>query len=152
MASSKPQSRAGRSKSGGGSGNRAGKTTRGRSGTTSRSRGRTTSARSKSSSNKRAKPRGRAARRQATQPKSAVTKLVDSARSGKGPLLAATAATVVGGVVVRARRRGSRGLDVHGIVKQIGKASKNVGKTSKQVSKDVHQLGEDVERVGKALS
>jgi len=84
-----------------------------------------------------------------------VTKLVDSARSGKGPVLAATAATaatVVGGVVVRARRRGSRGLDVHGIVKQIGKASKNVGKTSKQVSKDVHQLGEDVERVGKALS
>jgi hypothetical protein len=65
---------------------------------------------------------------------------------------AATAATVAGGVAVRARKRGSRGLDVNGLVKRIGKASKSVGKASKQVSKDVHQLGDDVERVGKALS
>jgi hypothetical protein len=66
--------------------------------------------------------------------------------------VSATAATVVGGIVLRARKGGSRRLDVHGIVKQIGKASRSVGKTSKQVSKDVHQLGDDVERVGKALS
>jgi hypothetical protein len=65
---------------------------------------------------------------------------------------AATAATVVGGVAVRARKRGSRRPDVHGLVKRIGKASRSVGKASKQVSKDVHQLGDDVERVGKALS
>jgi len=64
----------------------------------------------------------------------------------------ATAATVLGGVALRARRNGSRGLDVHGVVKQIGKASKNVGKTSKQVSEDVHRLGDDIERIGKALS
>jgi hypothetical protein len=83
-----------------------------------------------------------------------VSRLVKSARSGNGPVLvaAATAATVVGGVVVRTRKRGSSGLDVHGLVKRIGEASRSVGKASKQVSKDVHQLGDDVERVGKALS
>jgi hypothetical protein len=83
-----------------------------------------------------------------------VSRLVSSARSNKGPVVAAaaTAATVVGGVALRARKRGSRGLDVHGLVKEIGKASKSVGKASKQVSKDVHQLGDDVERVGKTLS
>jgi len=65
---------------------------------------------------------------------------------------AAAGATVLGGVALRARKRGSRRVDVHGIVKQIGKATKSVGKTSKQVSEDVHRLGDDVERVGKALS
>jgi len=64
----------------------------------------------------------------------------------------AAAATAVGGMALRARRSRSRGLDMHGVVKQIGKATKSIGKTSKQVSKDVHQLGDDVERVGKALS
>ncbi|HEX6583841.1 MAG TPA: hypothetical protein VF056_09565 [Thermoleophilaceae bacterium] len=54
-------------------------------------------------------------------------------------------------MVLRARRR-SRGLDVQGVVKQIGKFSKSVGKTSKQVSEDVHRLADDVERVGKTLS
>jgi hypothetical protein len=80
--------------------------------------------------------------------------LVDSARSRKVPVVAAaaTAATVLGGVALRARKNGSRRLDVRGVVKQIGKASKNVGKTSKQVSEDVHRLGDDIERVGKALS
>jgi hypothetical protein len=66
--------------------------------------------------------------------------------------VAATAATVAGGVAVRARKRRSRGLDVNGLVTRIGKATKSVGKASKQVSKDVNQLGDDVERVGKALS
>jgi hypothetical protein len=65
---------------------------------------------------------------------------------------AATAATVAGGVALRARRRSSRGIDVRGVMKQIGKTSKSVGKTSKQVSKDVHRLGDDIEKVGKTLS
>jgi hypothetical protein len=82
-----------------------------------------------------------------------VSRLIDSARSGRRPAVAAaSAATVVGAVALRARKRGGRRLDVHGIVKQIGKATKNVGKTSKQVSDDIHRLGDDVERVGKALS
>jgi hypothetical protein len=83
-----------------------------------------------------------------------VSRLVESARSRKGPVLAAaaTAATVVGGVALRTRKDGSRRVDVRGVVKQIGKASKDIGKTSKQVSEDVHRLGDDIERVGKALS
>ena len=74
-------------------------------------------------------------------------------RSANRPALAAaaTATTVLGGMALRARRN-SRGLDVHGVVKQIGKVSKSVGKSSKQVGKDVHRLGDDVERVGKTLS
>jgi hypothetical protein len=148
MATKKPQSRPSRSASGG--------RTSSRKGTTSRSRARTSSGRTTSSSRKTAKPRKRSTRRQPTQPKSTVnktvTKVVGAVRSANGPALAAAAtATVVGGVALRARRR-SRGLDVHGVVKQIGKIGKNVGKTSKQVSKDVHQLGDDVERAGKALS
>ena len=81
-----------------------------------------------------------------------MTKVVRAVRTANAPAVAAAAtATVLGGVAMRARKR-SRGLDVHGVVKQIGKISKSVGKTSKQVSKDVHQLGDDVERAGKALS
>jgi hypothetical protein len=82
-----------------------------------------------------------------------VNRVVGAVRSGNRPALAAaaTVTTVLGGVALRARRK-SRGLDVHGVVKQIGKISKSVGKNSKQVSKDVHRLGDDVERVGKALS
>jgi len=81
-----------------------------------------------------------------------VNRVVGAVRSANGPALAAAAtATVLGGVALRARR-GSRRLDVHGVVKQIGKISKSVGKSSKQVSEDVHRLADDVERVGKALS
>jgi hypothetical protein len=110
----------------------------------------TSSGRSRSRSAASTKP----TRRHASQPKSTLSTLVDSARSRKGRVVAAaaTAATVLGGVALRARRNGSRHLDVRGVVKQIGKASKNVGKTSKQVSEDVHRLGDDIERVGKALS
>ena len=61
---------------------------------------------------------------------------------------AATAAAVAGGVALRARRRNSRGIDVSGAIKQIGKVSKSVGKTSKQVSKDVRRLSEDIEKAG----
>jgi hypothetical protein len=81
-----------------------------------------------------------------------VNRVVGAVRSANGPALAAAAtATVLGGVALRARR-GSRRLDVHGVVKQIGKISKSVGKSSKQVSEDVHRLADDVERVGKTLS
>jgi hypothetical protein len=82
-----------------------------------------------------------------------VKKVVGAVRSANGPALAAaaTATTLLGGAALRARKR-SRGLDVHGVVKQIGKMSKSVGKASKQVSEDVHRLGDDVERVGKTLS
>lgn len=74
--------------------------------------------------------------------------------SANGPALAAvaTATTAVGGLILRARRRSRGGLDVHGVVKRVGKVSRTVGKASKQLSEDVHRLGEDVERVGKRLS
>jgi hypothetical protein len=82
-----------------------------------------------------------------------VNSVVSAVRSANRPALAVApaATTVLGGAALRARRV-SRRMDVHGVVKQIGKISKSVGKNSKQVSKDVHRLGDDVERVGKALS
>jgi hypothetical protein len=144
MASKKPQRRATRSASGGRTGSRKG--------TSSRSRAASGSGRKTTSSRTPAKPRKRSGRRQPTQPKSTVTHVVRAVRTANRPAVAAAAtATVLGGVALRARKR-SRGLNVHGVVKQIGKISKSVGKTSKQVSKDVHQLGDDVERAGKALS
>jgi hypothetical protein len=132
MARKKPQTRASRSASGG-------RTNSSRKGTTSRSRTRTSS--------------GRTTRRKPTQPTSTVNSVVSAVRSANRPALAVAAAatTVLGGAALRARR-GSRRMDGHGVVKQIGKISKSVGKNSKQVSKDVHRLGDDVERVGKALS
>ena len=72
--------------------------------------------------------------------------------NGRSLAAVATATTAAGGLILRARRRSRGGLDVHDVVKRIGKVSRNVGKASKQLSKDVHRLGEDVERVGKTLS
>lgn len=148
MASKKPQSRGSRSTSGG----RTKSSSHGKS-TTGGSRARTSSGRKAASSSRTAKPRKRSTRRKPTQPTSTVSRVVGAVRSANRPALvgAAAATTVLGGAALRARR-GSRRIDVHGVVKQIGKISKSVGKNSKRVSKDVHRLGDDVERVGKALA
>jgi hypothetical protein len=102
--------------------------------------------------------RSKASGRRRVQRPSLVSEVTRVARSVGRPGLAAGAgaATVVGGLAVRARRRKKSGLpgglDVHGLLKQFGKTTKRVGKASKQVGEEMHQLGDDVERVGKTLS
>lgn len=43
-------------------------------------------------------------------------------------------------------------LDLQGVIKGVGKASKQLGQTSKSVSKDIERLADEAERVGKILS
>jgi hypothetical protein len=61
-----------------------------------------------------------------------------------------------GGVALSVRRRRSRhlfgGIDVRGLVKQLGQATKGIGKTSKELGKEMERIGDDAERVGKTLS
>jgi hypothetical protein len=42
-------------------------------------------------------------------------------------------------------------LDLKGLAKTVGKASKQFGAASKNVSKDIQRVGEQAERIGKVL-
>jgi len=42
-------------------------------------------------------------------------------------------------------------VDLKGLAKTVGKASKQLGATSKTVSKDIQRVGEQAERIGKIL-
>jgi hypothetical protein len=72
---------------------------------------------------------------------------------------AAAAAGVAGGLLLKGRDRRRKVLgvpvpdvDVQGVIKTVGKASKQLGQTSKSVSKDIERLADEAERVGKILS
>jgi hypothetical protein len=72
---------------------------------------------------------------------------------------AAAAAGVAGGLLLKGRDRRRKvlgvpvpGVDVQGVIKTVGKASKQLGQTSKSVSKDMERLADEAERVGKILS
>jgi len=78
---------------------------------------------------------------------------------GGEPAAAAAAAGVAGGLLLKGRDRRRKvlgvpvpDLDVQGVLKSVGKASKHLGQTSKSVSKDIERLGDEAERVGKILS
>lgn len=75
----------------------------------------------------------------------------------------AAAAGVAGGLALKSRagRKSVMGvpvprvkpsdIDVEGIVKTVGKASKRFAETSKAVSKDIDRAGDKAERIGKIL-
>jgi hypothetical protein len=93
-----------------------------------------------------------------------------AAKAAKGPALTAgaAAAAFAGGLALRKRFERPRVLGVkvprsivpksigitgmYGVVKQVGKATKQIGETSKGISKDLDRLGDQAERVGKILS
>ncbi|MDP9136405.1 MAG: hypothetical protein M3N56_16445 [Actinomycetota bacterium] len=98
--------------------------------------------------------------------KQAAGKAKQVAGKAAGPALAVGAAAVgvAGGMALKGRRGGKKVLgvpvpravkpgnvDVEGIVKTVGKATKQFAATSKSVSKDIERAGDKAERIGKIL-
>lgn len=161
MASSKSSARSGKSKSkSAASGQSRSSASRASNGSSRSSGNKPTPERSQQSPGKPASQNGNGVVETVKSTASNAAHVLNKA-NGPAVALAAAAAGVAGGLILKSRNKRAKvlgvalprssELDAKSIAKTLGDVSKQFGQTSKTVSRDIERIGDQAERIGRLL-